>query len=113
MLDLTCQDSSYEKTMGCHEKNKHIVKWLTVKKELHEDYWETEGGFTERWKRNIHIAKKKKLRHFLQKKKESLQIKTLIYAQKKNQCHVFRQKHASVKYINEIFISQKINKMLL
>lgn len=59
MLDLACQDSSYEKTMGCHEKNKHIVKWLTAKKELHEDYWKTEGDFTERWKRNIHIAKKK------------------------------------------------------
>lgn len=32
MLDLACQDSSYEKTMGCHEKNKHMVKSLTAKK---------------------------------------------------------------------------------
>lgn len=29
MLDLACQDSSSEKTIGYHEKNKHIVKWLT------------------------------------------------------------------------------------
>ena len=32
MLDLACQDSSYEKTMGYHEKNKHMVKRVTGKK---------------------------------------------------------------------------------
>lgn len=29
MLSLACQDSSYKKTMGYHEKNKHMVKWMT------------------------------------------------------------------------------------
>lgn len=34
MLDLACQDSSYEKAMGYHEKNKHVVKWVTRKKKF-------------------------------------------------------------------------------
>lgn len=52
MLDLACQDSSSEKTIGYHEKNKHMVKWLTggkkKKKELREGYWKTEEDFSER-----------------------------------------------------------------
>lgn len=51
MLDLACQDSSSEKTIGYHEKNKHIVKWLTGGgggKELREGYWKTEEDFSER-----------------------------------------------------------------
>lgn len=63
--------------------------------------------------KEISTLQRKKFEALLQKKKESLQIKALIYAQKKNQCRVLRQKHTSVKYINGIFIRQKINNVLL
>lgn len=72
------------------------------KKELHEGYWKTEEDFTKRWKRNTHIPKKNKLETFLlKKKKESLQIKTFLSAQRKNQLHVLRQKQTRLKYLDQ------------
>jgi len=39
------------------------------KKELHEGYWTSEEGFTERWKRNSPVPKKNNLETLLLKKK--------------------------------------------
>ena len=57
--------------------------------------------------------KKKTLKKNTTKTNKQTNKKKLIYAQRKNQLRVLRQKHASIKYIDEVFISQKINKMLL
>lgn len=78
MLDLACQDSSYENTMGYHENKKYMVKWETGKKNFHKGYLKTEEDLTERLKRNTYVPKKNNLETFLLKRKASFQIKCLL-----------------------------------
>lgn len=56
MLDLACQDSSYEKTMGYYEKNKHMVKWMTEKMNFMKVI-EKLKRISLRWERNTHFPK--------------------------------------------------------